>query len=161
MQEHWCTGRERGLTLPSSGRAYGTPLKSHVRYRVEKNMHITIETSRVTSLLVLALASLCQLAVAKGVLEACDANVRRLATVYEMSGYPDSFHSNASQSSDPVKAAEQVVQTALGQTRSSLEKKWPGFFDWSTTEVLKALRDKKSTKNFRLDATVDCSTRFN
>jgi len=84
----------------------------------------------------------------------------KLAVIYDLHGFPRAFDSQPRYKTNPIKTAENVVSGAYGETRNSLDKKWPGFFDWSAIAVLKALRASESPEAFRADAMLKCVERY-
>ena len=92
--------------------------------------------------------------------EACKDMTNKLVVIYNLYGYPARFHEDAKAVADPLAAAEQIVSGAYGATKYSLNKKWPGFFDWSALEVLKALERSQSPAAFHLTSLSNCLSRY-
>lgn len=92
--------------------------------------------------------------------EACKVMTDKLATIYQILGHPKEFNTNPRMQANPVETAEQVVGLAYGTIKSEMDKKWDGFFDWSSITVLTALQSSQTAKQFRVDAFLKCMTKY-
>lgn len=92
--------------------------------------------------------------------EACKVMTGKLATVYELFGYPGSFYSSPSKVGDPIGTSESLVTAAFGTIKQEMDKKWEGFFEWSSFTVLTALRRSQSAREFRVDAFQKCVAKY-
>lgn len=92
--------------------------------------------------------------------EACANMTFKLVFLYEQFGFPATFYSDKSWNAAPLVTAETVVGGAFGMTKHSLDKKWPGFYDWSTLAVLTALNESQSPSKFQLESLRNCIERY-
>lgn len=84
----------------------------------------------------------------------------KLAVFYSMFEYPETFYADRKKVAAPVETAESLVSTAYGTTKFYLDKKWPGFFDWSVLTVLTALKESQSESTFRKTSLLTCMVRY-
>jgi hypothetical protein len=59
-----------------------------------------------------------------------------------------------------LRSAELVVMGAYATNKRSLDKEWPGFFDWSVAAVLKAWRANLTPEEFTAVAYADCFSTY-
>jgi hypothetical protein len=98
-------------------------------------------------------------AVAADTFEACKTMTAKLAMQAKLS-YWDDLKGEWGVIKDPMKSADLVVRGAYLMTKPELDKKWPGFYDWSALMFIKAWSRGMSPRDFQTSALVDCVSSF-
>jgi len=95
--------------------------------------------------------------------EACRVMTAKLAASAQLS-YWDMFTNSGwsplIHEGNTMKKAESVVEDAYKMRAKELNAKWPGFFEWSTAEVLKAWRYNWTPDELKQQGFLDCLARY-
>lgn len=95
--------------------------------------------------------------------DGCKHMMAKLAIDYEIDTLGDRVNARKgiyTPVKDPIKRAERYLYSFYDGRKDTIDKKWPGLYQFSVLEAVDALDKKMEPEDFRIKATLNCIRTF-